>query len=469
MTRTNNAVLTRRALLIELCRILNKSRSMEDTDRIPLEMRPKSKTPLRCCVHKDRAIIKYKLMAMLGYNIDDEEDELVPLSTYLAMARRNDHPTDIVLTVVNEACSSCQKGNYHVTELCKACEARPCMLNCPVQAIEIKNAQADIDMDKCIGCGKCERECPYHAIAYQPVPCEEACPVGAISKDSEGVEHIDDEKCIHCGKCITSCPFGAVIEKTYLAQIYEAMHASKDIIALVAPSISGQFRNSLPKIYGSISKLGFKHVAEVAAGAAITSEKESMELSERLENGAKFMTSSCCRVYTELVQKHLPTLRPFVSDTHTPLFYTAKMLKEQYPDAMQVFIGPCISKKHECLEIEEVDYALSFEELGAMLVAGGIEIEECANTEAVLKGNIMDHGFAVAGGVQNAISSAVPENLTTDNISGLDKKSIRQLKALVRKPQSNFLEVMSCEEGCVGGCGTLINPDQAKKLLKNAL
>ena len=44
----------------------------------------------------------------------------------------------------------------------------------------------------------------YHAIVYIPVPCEEACPVKAISKDKKGIEHIDESKCIYCGKCLLS-------------------------------------------------------------------------------------------------------------------------------------------------------------------------------------------------------------------------------------------------------------------------
>ena len=35
---------------------------------------------------------------------------------------------------------------------------------------------------------------PYHAIVYIPVPCEESCPVKAISKDEHGIEHIDENK-----------------------------------------------------------------------------------------------------------------------------------------------------------------------------------------------------------------------------------------------------------------------------------
>ena len=76
--------------------------------------------------------------------------------------------------------------------------------------IEITGGRAKIDAEKCVNCGLCMQNCPYHAIIKVPVPCEEACPVGAISKDENGKERIDYSKCIYCGACMRECPFGAM-------------------------------------------------------------------------------------------------------------------------------------------------------------------------------------------------------------------------------------------------------------------
>lgn len=52
--------------------------------------------------------------------------------------------------------------------------------------------------------------------------------------------------------------------------------------------------------------------------------------------------------------------------------------KEQYPDAEVVFIGPCLAKRYEAeMYVPEVDYVMSFEELGAFMVAYDINPETC--------------------------------------------------------------------------------------------
>ena len=66
-------------------------------------------------------------------------------------------------------------------------------MNCPKDAITfMENGQAYINHAKCINCGICKDACMYHSIVYIPVPCEEVCPVKAIQKDENGIEHIDD-------------------------------------------------------------------------------------------------------------------------------------------------------------------------------------------------------------------------------------------------------------------------------------
>lgn len=461
MAVNNNATLLRRELLTRIAQLLEENKLVEKVDRIPLEMRPRNAGFSRCCVHKDRAVLKYKTMAVLGFNIQDEEDELTPLSHYAQRAIDREDQTDVMLTVVDEACSSCVKTNYVVTNMCRGCVARPCEVNCPKDAIAFdSNNQANIDHKKCVNCGLCQKVCPFHAIIYTPVPCEESCPVGAITKNENGIEFINNEKCIQCGKCVVACPFGAVMEKSHLVEIATKKRKGKELVAMVAPAIIAQFKSEYPRILGSIKQAGFDHVYEVSWGAVETTKQEGAEFQEKMAEGQAFMTTSCCPSYVNLVNKHIEELKPFVSHTPSPMALTAEMVRKQHPNALIVFVGPCTGKRYEAFHNPNVDCVLSFEELGAMLVAKGIDIDKCEPLEPNKQIYALANSFATSGGVAGCVKAILPKDypLQALVINGIDKTSIRTLKSLPKTPQGNFVEVMSCEGGCINGCNSIANP-----------
>ena len=72
MAVANNAMMIRRELLMRLARLLMNGELKLKVDRIPLELRPKGGDFSRCCIYKDRAMIKYKLMALLGFSLLEE-------------------------------------------------------------------------------------------------------------------------------------------------------------------------------------------------------------------------------------------------------------------------------------------------------------------------------------------------------------------------------------------------------------
>ncbi|MFA8450778.1 MAG: 4Fe-4S dicluster domain-containing protein [Bacteroidales bacterium] len=466
MTYTNQAMLIRRELLSRIAKLYFEGTLLSEIDRIPIEMSPKRGNTSRCCVYKERAVLKYRIMALLGYDIADETDELTRLSEYAEKALNKLEVSQKVLTVIDEACSSCVKNNYIVTNLCQGCLGRPCQLNCPKGCISMVNGRAHIDTEKCVNCGLCKKACPYHAIVFMPVPCEAACPVNAIQKNDDGIEYIDTEKCIHCGRCMTACPFGAIREQSQFINILKAIKSEKKVVALVAPAILGQFKDDITKVYASLKEIGFDEIAEVAEGAIETVKHEVDELKEKLEEGQKFMTTSCCPAYTEYTKKHLPEIQKFVSSTPSPMHYSAKKVKDEDSNAISVFVGPCTAKRKEAMDNPYVDYVMTFEEFGALLIAKGIQIANVQESVEETPDIETGRWFAKSGGVTKAINHK--HDLKDDYVivNGLNKANIRQLKTFAKgKCPASFVEVMACEGGCIAGPGILNNPQAAERQL----
>ena len=173
----------------------------------------------------------------MGFTPQDETNEAKQLKDYGKEALKRQNHAKSCLAVIDIACSACVKSQYMVTDACRGCFARPCVMNCPKQAISVVHGRSHIDPSLCVSCGKCMEVCPYHAIVKLPVPCEEACPVGAIRKDEHGVEHINEDTCISCGKCLQSCPFGAIVERSEMVDVLNLIHNSdKKVVAMLAPA-----------------------------------------------------------------------------------------------------------------------------------------------------------------------------------------------------------------------------------------
>ena len=277
MKLLNDTDRIKKDVLVHLIKAFDDSSLAQTVDKIPIIMRPRNMEASRCCTYKDRAVLKYRMMAALGFGIEDETDETVPLRTYAEKSLQREHVSEKNISVLDVACEGCVDERYVITTSCHGCLARPCMNNCPKNAIEVHNSQAKIDHEKCIDCGKCMQVCPFHAIIRVPIPCEEACPVDAICRTPSGKQEIDFTKCTSCGKCVAACPFGAVLERSHIIDVLNKIKLGAKVIPMVAPSVIGQFNGSLHQIAEALQQLGFSKMAEVAFGAEETSKNEAKE------------------------------------------------------------------------------------------------------------------------------------------------------------------------------------------------
>lgn len=412
----------------------------EERDNIPFKLIPGPKAQFRCCVYKEREIIRQRIRLAEGKCPSDKQ-------------------SDNIIQVISSACEECPITRFVVTDNCQKCMGKACQNACNFGAISIGRDRAHIDPGICKECGRCAQACPYNAIAELIRPCRRACPVDAITMDPEtGICQIDEKKCIQCGACVRSCPFGAISSKVYVVQVIEAIKAGKKVVAMVAPAAEGEFGQdiTMESWRTALKKVGFTDMVEVAAGADMTAAYEAMEWAEAFKEGKK-MTTSCCPAFVNMVKKHFPEVWDCVSTTVSPMCAVSRMIKAKEPEAVTVFIGPCVAKKSECQDksIEgNADYVLTYGELSSIMKARNVKFEPAENDSQ--EASIYGKKFANAGGVTAAVIQCLEETqgdadlkVRTCNGAAECKTALTLLK-LGRLPE-DFIEGMVCEGGCVGG------------------
>ena len=382
-----------------------------------------------------------------------------------------------LMQVIPSACNACESNKYQVSDLCKGCVAHPCRQVCPKGAVDVVDGKSVINQEKCVKCGKCKEICPYDAIGKLERPCERACGVKAFETDEQGRACINSEKCVSCGMCMVSCPFGAISDKSQVFQLSRALREGKRIVVALAPAFVGQFGSNVSpkKLKQALLKLGFENVHEVALGADIGAVAEAKQYAEKVMTGElPFLLTSCCPSWAMLAKNYFPDLIDSVSNELTPMVATARSIKKKEPDVKVVFIGPCAAKKLEASRRSvrsDVDFVITFEELDAIFTAKGIDMETYDAEEPIHDATGTGRGYAVAGGVANAIENCINEyypgtEVYIEHAEGLSDCQKMLLMAKAGKKDGCLIEGMGCPGGCVAGVGTNIAIPKAAQAVR---
>ncbi|MCI5839781.1 MAG: 4Fe-4S dicluster domain-containing protein [Peptoniphilaceae bacterium] len=466
----------RRLAFQHIASIAYENRPLSDIQKEVFQILPGEEAKYRENIFRERAVMGERLRLTLGLDARtaDRTESMIEGIDEIDVDDRVYNPP--LVNVIKIACEACKENTVEVSNLCRACLAHPCVNVCPKNAITYTPKGSIIDQDKCIKCGRCVKECPYHAIVHYDRPCSASCGVKAIKSDKLGRAEINDDVCVACGKCIQTCPFGAITDKSEIYQLIKQIQSGKDVYAIIAPSFVGQFgAGTKPEqIFEAIRKLGFKDVIEVGLGADLTTLNEAKEFNESVPEERPFMGTSCCYSRKLMVEKNFPEINSLISDSSTPMVYSAHHIKKNHPDCKVVFIGPCISKKLEALQDnvkDYVDFVITFEELMGMFVAKKIEPNEIEISKEIMDSSKTGRNYAVSGGVADAVVKRLKEinperKVEIENAEGLfDCVTLVKLASKGLK-NGKLLEGMACIDGCIGGPGTVISTARAKRSVK---
>ena len=379
-------------VLLEVARLAWEGKLEQERDELPYRMIPGPRAQFRCCIYKEREIIRQRVRLAEG-----------------RCPSGQDSPN--VVQVIGAACEECPIASYIVTDNCRKCMGKACQNSCNFGAITVGERRAYIDPNKCKECGKCAQACPYNAIAHLNRPCKKVCPVDAITFDEYGICLIDEDKCIRCGVCIHNCPFGAIGTKADIVQVINAIRSGKKVVAMLAPATEGQFGSDITMASWrtALMKAGFADRVAVGLGGDMTAAAEAEEWAEAYRQGEK-MTTSCCPAFVNMIKMHFPTLESRISTTVSPMCAVSRMIKREYPDAVTVFIGPCIAKKSESKDHSiqgNADFALTYGEIRSLMYGRDIELEPEENSYQA--GSVFGKRFGDGGGVTAAVLQCLEE------------------------------------------------------------
>lgn len=451
MYADENVIRIKHDVLYEVAKLAFSGELDAKRDHIALELIPGPTPRFRCCIYKEREIIRQRVRLAEGKAPGPVDD-------------------GNIIQVVSSACEDCPISSYTVTENCQNCIGKACINACKFGAIESGRSRSHIDASKCKECGKCAQACPYNAIAHLKRPCKYSCPVDAITYDEHGISVIDKNKCIRCGKCIHSCPFGAIGSKTYIVDVVEALKSGKKVYAMAAPATEGQFGADITTASWkkAMKELGFEDFYDVGLGGDMTAAYEAEEWAEAYQEGKKKVTS-CCPAFVNMVRLHYPELAECVSTTVSPMCAVSRLIKAKEPDAVTVFIGPCLAKKSEVADQKipgNADYVLTYSEVRAIMKAKDVTLEPCENDGQIA--SVYGKRFANSGGVTAAVLQSLKESgneadvkVCKANGAAECKKALLLLK--VAKLPEDFVEGMICDGGCVGGPSSYNDQISSKK------
>lgn len=305
--------------------------------------------------------------------------------------------------------------------------------------------------------------------------CEESCLFEAISRDEKGNIIINPDICVGCNVCVENCNAKKLIASRDILPVLEVLHHNKGpVYVLIAPAFLGQFSSSVTpgKLRSAFKRLGFEGMIEVALFADILTLKEALEFDRNIKDEKDFqLTSCCCPIWIAMIRKIYHELMPHVPGSVSPMIACGRAIKLLHPDAVTVFVGPCMAKKSEAREpdlADAVDFVLTFKEVQDIFEFAQINpdnMEESTRDNSSRAGRI----YARTGGVSEAVKSTV-ERLNPNREVAIRSKQadgVASCKKMINeliegKISANFFEGMGCVGGCVGGPKVMLDREDGR-------
>ncbi|MBI4779401.1 (2Fe-2S)-binding protein, partial [Candidatus Falkowbacteria bacterium] len=269
------------------------------------------------------------------------------------------------------------------------------------------------------------------------------------------------------------------------------------------------------QVIAALRQLGFNYVFDVNFGADITTMVEAEELLERVKSGGRLpMLTSCCPAWVKYIEFYRPDLMPNLTTARSPQMHSAGLIKTYWAEKMKlnqkniavVSVMPCTAKKFEAERAElkvsgqpPVDYVITTRELAWLIKKNKIDFCKLKSSAADNPLGMSSGAGAIYGATGGVMESALrtAEYLLTTaqasvcapvknknklkicnsriefkDLRGQDgaKEALIEIAGkklriaavngigniepiLANFKNYDYIEVMACPDGCIGGGG----------------
>ena len=376
------------------------------------------------------------------------------------------------------------------------------------------------DNAKCIKCMRCIQVCDK----VQTLGVWDVTGTGSrTTVNVSNGRKIEDADCSLCGQCITHCPVAALRERDDTDKVLAALHDPEVVtVVQLAPAVRAAWGEQFgltpdiateKRLATILRHMGVEYVFDTNFAADLTIMEEGTEFIERFTHPGSApmpMFTSCCPGWMRFVKTQAPELLGNISTCKSPQQMFGAITKTYFAEKMGidpakiccVSVMPCTAKKDECTwdgmdsagTGRDVDYVLTTRELARMIRAEAIDPSAVSESEFDSPlGEYTGAGviFGATGGVMEAALRTAFKLVTGKNpgvdvfreVRGMNPwkeaefniggavvhtavvhglGNVRKLIDAIRRGEVHydFVEVMACPGGCVGGGGQPIHDGQ---------